>query len=143
MVGPGTGIAPFRAFLQERAACNSPGRNWLFFGERHAENGFYYREELEGFLEQGCLTHLHMAFSRDQDQRIYVQDRMEENGEELWRWLHGGAYFYVCGDAARMARDVDSALRRIVARYGGMSTEQADEYVSNLVRNGRYVRDVY
>ncbi|OAG73830.1 molybdopterin oxidoreductase [Gluconobacter japonicus] len=143
MVGPGTGIAPFRAFLQERAACNSSGRNWLFFGERHEETGFYYREELEGFMAQGCLTHLHTAFSRDQGQRIYVQDRMEENGEELWNWLHEGAYFYVCGDAARMARDVDSALRRIVARHGIMSSEQADDYVSTLTRNGRYVRDVY
>lgn len=94
-------------------------------------------------MAQGCLTHLHTAFSRDQGQRIYVQDRMEENGEELWNWLQEGAYFYVCGDAARMARDVDSALRRIVARHGIMSSEQADGYVSTLTRNGRYVRDVY
>ncbi|MFE8873682.1 molybdopterin-dependent oxidoreductase [Acetobacter persici] len=143
MVGPGTGIAPFRAFLQERTARQATGENWLFFGERHESTGFYYREELEAFMAQGCLTRLDTAFSRDQPERIYVQDRMEEHGALLWDWLNRGACLYICGDAARMARDVDSALKRIIARHGDMSAENADAYLSDFARNGRYLRDVY
>ena len=143
MIGPGTGIAPFRGFLQERDASGAKGRNWLFFGERHAQEGFYYQAELAGFIQSGCLTRLDTAFSRDQAQRIYVQDRMEEAGGELWNWLQAGAFLYICGDAARMARDVDAALRRIVARHGGMPASQADDYVAGLARGGRYLRDIY
>ncbi|GBQ85113.1 molybdopterin oxidoreductase [Gluconacetobacter johannae DSM 13595] len=143
MIGPGTGIAPFRAFLQERAASGATGRSWLFFGERHAQEGFYYREELEAFRTSGCLTRLDTAFSRDQPNRIYVQDRMEEAGAELWNWLRDGATLYVCGDAARMARDVDAALRRIVTRHGDMPAAAADDYVTALTRAGRYLRDIY
>ncbi|WP_026397964.1 bifunctional nitrate reductase/sulfite reductase flavoprotein subunit alpha [Acetobacter nitrogenifigens] len=143
MIGPGTGIAPFRGFLQERAATQASGRAWLFFGERHAASTFYFEEELKSFLVAGTLTRLDTAFSRDQDARIYVQDRMEEHGAELWSWLTAGAHIYVCGDAARMARDVDAALRRLVARHGDMSTGMADAFVSDLTRAGRYRRDVY
>lgn len=143
MIGPGTGIAPFRGFLQERAARKSTGRNWLFFGERHAAKGFYYQDELEAFLAAGLLTRLDTAFSRDQSERVYVQDRMEAAGTELWDWLKEGAYVYVCGDATRMARDVDAALRRIVARHSNLSPGDADAFVSNLTREGRYLRDVY
>lgn len=143
MIGPGTGIAPFRAFLQERAARLATGPTWLFFGERHESTGFYYRKELEAFLAQGCLTRLDTAFSRDQPERIYVQDRMEEQGARLWDWLNRGAYLYICGDAARMARDVDSALKRIIAHHGKVSFEQADAFLADLARGGRYLRDVY
>lgn len=143
MIGPGTGIAPFRGFLQEREALGATGRNWLFFGERHAQEGFYYQEELARFAHTGCLTRLDTAFSRDQPKRIYVQDRMEEAGAELWNWLQAGAFLYICGDAARMARDVDAALRRIVARHGAMPASQADDYVAGLTRGGRYLRDIY
>ncbi|AOW49164.1 bifunctional nitrate reductase/sulfite reductase flavoprotein subunit alpha [Acetobacter ascendens] len=143
MVGPGTGIAPFRAFLQERSARKASGPNWLFFGERHERTGFYYRKELEAFMAEGCLTRLDTAFSRDQPERIYVQDRMEEHGAILWDWLTQGAYFYICGDAARMARDVDSALKKIIARHGSMTSEQADAFITDLTRSGRYLRDVY
>lgn len=143
MIGPGTGIAPFRGFLQERAARKSSGRNWLFFGERHAEESFYYRDEIDAFLKEGQLTRLDTAFSRDQPERIYVQGRMEQAGAEMWNWLREGASIYVCGDAARMARDVDAALRRIVARHGNLSSGDADAFVANLTREGRYLRDVY
>ncbi|MFS3134976.1 molybdopterin-dependent oxidoreductase [Gluconacetobacter sacchari] len=143
MIGPGTGIAPFRAFLQERAARGSTGRNWLFFGERHAGQGFYYRQELDSYRAAGCLTRLDTAFSRDQATRIYVQDRMEEAGAELWDWLQAGAFVYVCGDATRMARDVDAALHRIIARHGGLSAPEAATFVTGLTRENRYLRDVY
>ena len=113
MVGPGTGIAPFRAFLHERRATAAPGRNWLFFGEQRAATDFYYRDELEQMLADGHLTKLATAFSRDQAEKIYVQHRMLENARELWSWLQDGAHFYVCGDAARMAKDVDAALQQI------------------------------
>ncbi|PLZ04110.1 reductase [Burkholderia sp. WAC0059] len=143
MVGPGTGVAPFRGFLHERLARGETGRNWLFFGEQHAATDFYYRDELESMREKGLLTRLDLAFSRDQAGKVYVQDRMLENGAELWAWLEEGAHFYVCGDAARMAKDVDAALRTIAARHGGMSDAQAAEYVSRLAKDKRYVRDVY
>ncbi|MBB3174474.1 sulfite reductase (NADPH) flavoprotein alpha-component [Endobacter medicaginis] len=143
MIGPGTGIAPFRGFLQERAARGAKGRNWLFFGERNAEGGFYYRDELESWQASGLLTRLDTAFSRDQMQRLYVQHRMRQAGAELFDWLQAGAAVYVCGDAERMARDVDAALREVVGKHGHMETDAADAYVDGLVRAKRYLRDVY
>ncbi|CAD6511624.1 bifunctional nitrate reductase/sulfite reductase flavoprotein subunit alpha [Paraburkholderia metrosideri] len=143
MVGPGTGIAPFRGFLHERRARGDQGRNWLFFGEQHAATDYYYRDELEAMRDSGVLTRLDVAFSRDQADKIYVQDRMREQGAQLWAWLEEGAHFYVCGDANRMARDVDLALKEIVATHGGMSDDKALDYVSRLSREKRYARDVY
>lgn len=143
MVGPGTGVAPFRGFLQEREAKQSPGRNWLFFGEQRREFDFLYQEDFEKFLENGTLARLDLAFSRDQEEKVYVQDRMREQGPELWEWIESGAIFYVCGDAKHMAKDVDIALREIVAEHGEMSAEEADEYVKTMRREQRYMRDVY
>ncbi|WP_251863197.1 bifunctional nitrate reductase/sulfite reductase flavoprotein subunit alpha [Achromobacter sp. Marseille-Q4962] len=143
MVGPGTGVAPFRGFLHERRARGAQGRNWLFFGERHRHTDFYYQEELLAMRADGLLSELDLAFSRDQPDKVYVQHRMRQRGARLWAWLEEGAHFYVCGDAGRMARDVDAALRAIVAEHGGMSAGQADEYVARLVKDRRYVRDVY
>jgi sulfite reductase (NADPH) flavoprotein alpha-component len=143
MVGPGTGVAPFRGFLHERRARGDSGRNWLFFGERHAATDFYYRDELQGMCEDGLLTRLSLAFSRDQAEKLYVQQRMIELGAQLWAWLQDGAHFYVCGDATRMARDVDAALKQVVATHGGMSVERAAEWVAALGRDKRYLRDVY
>jgi sulfite reductase (NADPH) flavoprotein alpha-component len=143
MVGPGTGIAPFRAFLQERRAAVSTGQNWLFFGDQHFDSDFLYREELDVLCESGVLTRLSTAFSRDQDQKVYVQDRLREEGDELFRWLEQGAYFFVCGDARRMAVDVDRALHDIVAAEGRMSVDDTARYVAEMKRTHRYVRDVY
>ena len=143
MIGPGTGIAPFRGFLREREALGHAGRNWLFFGEQYSATDFYYRDELTTMLSDGLLTRLDVAFSRDQDRKIYVQDRMREHGEELYRWLHDGAHVYVCGDAARMAKDVDAALKGIVAQHGRLSPKSAEAYVKALAADKRYVRDVY
>ncbi len=143
MVGPGTGIAPFRAFLQERRARGDTGRNWLFFGEQHLATDFYYRDEIESWHKDGFLTRLDLAFSRDQAEKIYVQDRMREQGAELWAWLQQGAHFYVCGDASRMAKDVDQALREIVQLHGGLTADAAKTYVQKLASDKRYVRDVY
>ena len=143
MVGPGTGIAPFRAFLEDRAAVGAKGKNWLFFGDQRREFDFLYDEELEGYLKSGVLTRLELAFSRDQDRKIYVQQRMKENGAEIWTWLEQGAHFYVCGDARRMALDVDHALHAIIAEHGNMSPEKAAEYVKSLSKAKRYQRDVY
>jgi sulfite reductase (NADPH) flavoprotein alpha-component len=143
MVGPGTGIAPFRGFLQERRALGHTGRNWLFFGDRRAAENFYYRSELEDMFRDGFLTKLDLAFSRDQAERIYVQHKMSDNRAELWRWLERGAHFYVCGDANRMAKDVDSMLTRIIKTQGGMSDDDTREYKRQLVAAKRYVRDVY
>ncbi|KWK24971.1 reductase [Burkholderia stagnalis] len=143
MVGPGTGVAPFRGFLHERRARGARGRNWLFFGEQHAQTDFYYCDELTGMRDSGFLTRLDLAFSRDQADKVYVQDRMREHGAELFAWLEEGAHFYVCGDAARMAKDVDAALKSVVAAHGGMSDEKAGEYVARLAKERRYVRDVY
>lgn len=143
MVGPGTGIAPFRAFLQDRAASGAPGRNWLFFGDQKRATDFLYEDEWNAYQRQGQLTRFDTAFSRDQLTKIYVQDRMRENAAELWRWIDGGAYFYVCGDAKRMAKDVDTALHDIIAEQGGRSVEQAAEYVRQMKKDKRYQRDVY
>ncbi|MGV0820205.1 molybdopterin-dependent oxidoreductase [Martelella sp. AMO21009] len=143
MVGPGTGIAPFRAFLQDREAAGAGGANWLFFGEQSRDSGYYYRDEIEAWLKGGVLTRFDTAFSRDQAEKIYVQHRMAENGREIWKWLEEGAHFYVCGDASRMAKDVDAALRAIAETHGGLSQAAAEGYVKTLVREKRYMRDVY
>jgi sulfite reductase (NADPH) flavoprotein alpha-component len=143
MVGPGTGIAPFRAFLQERQFRNAKGKNWLFFGERHSATDFIYQKELEALKKSELLTQLDLAFSRDQEQKIYVQDRMREHGAQLFNWLEEGAYFFVCGDAFHMAKDVDAALHEIIIEHGKLSEQQAIEYVDNLKKDRRYVRDVY
>ncbi|CAM5735340.1 bifunctional nitrate reductase/sulfite reductase flavoprotein subunit alpha [Mycolicibacterium aubagnense] len=143
MVGPGTGVAPFRGFLHERRALGHTGRNWLFFGDQHRAENYYYRDELEAFAADGLLTRLDTAFSRDQAKRVYVQHKMREHGEILWRWLEDGAHFYVCGDAARMAKDVDATLTSIIKTHGGMSESAAHEYKRELVADKRYVRDVY
>ncbi len=143
MVGPGTGIAPFRAFVQDRAAVGATGRNWLFFGDQKKATDFLYEDEWTEFLAKRQLTRLDTAFSRDQPVKIYVQDRMRENAAELWRWISRGAYFYVCGDAKRMAKDVDTTLHDIVAEQGNMAVEQAAEYVKQMRKEKRYQRDVY
>ncbi|MBV9250821.1 MAG: sulfite reductase subunit alpha [Acetobacteraceae bacterium] len=143
MVGPGTGIAPFRAFLAERATLGVKGRTWLFFGEQHEATDFLFREELTGWLADGTLSRLDTAFSRDQRNKIYVQHRMLENAVDLWRWLQQGAIFYVCGDANRMAKDVDAALRRIARTEGALTEAQATDWIVALARQGRYQRDIY
>ncbi|MGI3776759.1 MAG: sulfite reductase subunit alpha [Janthinobacterium lividum] len=143
MCGPGTGIAPFRAFLQERAALGIKGRSWLFFGDQHAASDFLFEGELKGWLADGTLGRLDTAWSRDQAKKVYVQDRMLENSEDLWRWLQDGASFYICGDASRMAKDVDGALRRIAMTQGKLDEAQAKDWIVALARQGRYQRDVY
>ncbi|KAF1020265.1 MAG: Sulfite reductase [NADPH] flavoprotein alpha-component [Paracidovorax wautersii] len=143
MVGPGTGIAPFRAFLQERQATGAQGRNWLFFGDQHRAHDFIYADELTRWHADGHLSRLDLAFSRDQAEKIYVQTRMREHGAELYAWLQDGGHFYVCGDATRMARDVDEALHHVIAEHGGTSAEKAADYVNQLKKDKRYLRDVY
>jgi len=143
MVGPGTGVAPFRAFMQERVATGATGRNWLFFGDQRRATDFLYEEEWLAWQQQGKLARLDVAFSRDQAEKIYVQDRMRQAGAELWAWLQGGACFYVCGDAKRMAKDVDAALHEIIAQHGGMDAAAATEFVKQLKKDHRYMRDVY
>ncbi|MEW6304771.1 MAG: assimilatory sulfite reductase (NADPH) flavoprotein subunit [Verrucomicrobiota bacterium] len=143
MIGPGTGIAPFRAFLEERRATGAKGKNWLFFGDQCQAYDFLYQEELEAMLKDGALTRLDLAFSRDQKEKIYVQNRMLENAAELWSWLEAGTHVYVCGDAKRMAKDVDAALHEVIQKAGGRTPEQAAEYVAKLKAEKRYQRDVY
>ena len=143
MVGPGTGIAPFRAFLQERKAAGAKGKNWLFFGEQKAASDFFYKEEFASWQSEGVLSKFVTAFSRDQAEKIYVQHRMLENAAELFDWLESGAIFYVCGDASRMAKDVDTALHQIVEKVGSKTPEQAKEYVDVLKKQKRYRKDVY
>jgi sulfite reductase (NADPH) flavoprotein alpha-component len=144
MVGPGTGVAPFRAYLQERQVTGAKGKNWLFFGAQHESCDFAYGDEFKVFLQEGLLTRLDCAWSRDQAQKVYVQHKMLENAAEIWKWLDAeGAHFFVCGDARRMAKDVDAALRNIVQKEGGKTIEQAHEYVEKLKNEKRYKRDVY
>lgn len=143
MVGPGTGIAPFRAFVQDRAAAGATGRNWVFFGDQKRATDFLYEEEWDEFLAKKHLARFDTAFSRDQLTKVYVQDRMRESAAELWRWIDGGAHFYVCGDAKRMAKDVDTTLHDIIAEQGGRTIEQAAEYVKQMKKDKRYQRDVY
>ena len=143
MVGPGTGVAPFRSFVMDRATRGAKGPNWLFFGDQRKEHDFLYADEWAAYLASGALTRLDTAFSRDEAAKVYVQDRMREQATELWKWLQQGAYFYVCGDAKRMAKDVDAALHALVAAQGGMTPEAAGEWVKQLKKDGRYQRDVY
>ena len=143
MVGPGTGIAPFRAFLEERQCIGAEGKNWLFFGDQTRSSDYIYEEELAALKDSGVLSRLDLAFSRDQDEKIYVQHKMSEHGEDLFEWLENGSYFYVCGDATRMAKDVDQALCDIASKWGNLTADQAREYVNNLKREKRYLRDVY
>lgn len=143
MVGPGTGIAPFMAFLQERKATGATGKNWLFFGDQKSATDFLYRDELEAWQAEGVLHRLDTAFSRDQADKIYVQHRMLEAAQELFEWLEQGACFYVCGDASRMAKDVDAALHKVVETAGGKSPEEAAAYVEELKKSKRYRKDVY
>ncbi|HZQ14374.1 MAG TPA: sulfite reductase subunit alpha [Pseudolabrys sp.] len=143
MIGPGTGVAPFRAFLQERQAIGAKGRNWLFFGHQRSDYDFFYEDEFKAMRASGHLTRLSLAWSRDGDQKIYVQDRMREVGRDLWAWLADGAHVYVCGDATRMAKDVETALVDIVAQHGARSVDEAAAFVSGLKKQGRYQQDVY
>lgn len=144
MVGPGTGVAPFRSFVQDREARGvKNGKSWLFFGDQRKDTDFLYHDEWDGFLASKALGKLSTAFSRDQVQKIYVQDRMRENGAELWQWISEGAAFYVCGDAKRMAKDVDGVLHEIIATHGKKTPEEAAEFVKQLKKDGRYQRDVY
>lgn len=143
MIGPGTGIAPFRAFMQQRAADGAQGKNWLFFGNPHFTEDFLYQVEWQSYVKEGLLTRMNLAWSRDQQQKIYVQDKLREQGAELWRWIDDGAHIYVCGDANRMAKDVENTLLEVIAEYGAMDAEAADEFLSELRVVRRYQRDVY
>jgi len=143
MVGPGTGVAPFRAYLQERKATGAKGKNWLFFGEQTRSKDYLYEQELAALQADGVLNKLDVAFSRDQANKIYVQDKMRESAAEMWAWLQEGAHFYVCGDGARMAKDVDTELHRIAESQGGKSPEEAAAYVESLKKEKRYKKDVY
>ncbi len=145
MVGPGTGIAPFRAFLEQRELDGATGRNWLIFGEWFEKTTFFYEEEFAAWQESGLLARLDTAFSRDQSEKVYVQHRLQQAGAEVWEWLEGGAYFYVCGDKDYMAKDVHQALIDIAQEHGGLSEEEADHYVNRTLmkEEKRYLRDVY
>lgn len=143
MVGPGTGIAPFRAFLQERVQKNATGKNWLFFGDQHESTDYLYGDEFEKMKADGQLDRLDLAWSRDQNQKVYVQDKMLESGATLWEWIQAGAYFYVCGDAKRMAKDVDAALHKIAQEHGGLGEEESAAFFKQLKKDKRYQRDVY
>lgn len=143
MVGPGTGIAPFRAFIEERKVSGASGKNWLFFGDRSQKTDYLYGSEWESYLKDGLINELDLAWSRDQDEKVYVQHKMLEKGKVLWEWLEDGAIFYVCGDASRMAKDVDSALRTIAQKQGAMSEEDSALWVKKLQKDKRYLKDVY
>jgi sulfite reductase (NADPH) flavoprotein alpha-component len=143
MVGPGTGIAPFRSFIEERAVNKATGKSWLFFGDQHAASDFLYQDELEKYQKDGVLTRLETAFSRDSAQKVYVQHKMLENSKELFEWLENGPYFYVCGDKQYMAKDVHTALLTVIEKEGSMSPEDAEAYLNGMKEQGRYQRDVY
>ncbi|POY53898.1 sulfite reductase subunit alpha [Pectobacterium versatile] len=143
MIGPGTGIAPFRAFMQQRDAEGAEGKNWLFFGNPHFTEDFLYQVEWQRYVKDGLLTHIDLAWSRDQANKVYVQDKLREKGAEVWRWIQDGAHLYVCGDANRMAKDVERALLDVIVEHGGVDSEQADEFLSDLRLERRYQRDVY
>ncbi|EGT3572966.1 NADPH-dependent assimilatory sulfite reductase flavoprotein subunit [Citrobacter amalonaticus] len=143
MIGPGTGIAPFRAFMQQRAAEGASGKNWLFFGNPHFTEDFLYQVEWQRYVKEGVLSRIDLAWSRDQKEKVYVQDKLREQGAELWRWINDGAHIYVCGDANRMAKDVEQALLDVIAEFGAMDAESADEFLSELRVERRYQRDVY
>lgn len=143
MIGPGTGIAPFRAFMQQRAADGAEGKNWLFFGNPHFTEDFLYQVEWQRYVKEGVLSRIDLAWSRDQKEKVYVQDKLRQQGAELWCWINDGAHIYVCGDANRMAKDVEQALLEVIAEFGGMDIEAADEFLSELRIERRYQRDVY
>lgn len=143
MVGPGTGIAPFRSFIEERAVTKATGRTWLFFGDQHASSDFLYQEELEHYLQDGVISKLDTAWSRDTDQKVYVQHKILENSKEVFNWLDNGGYFYICGDKERMAKDVHNTLIEVIAKEASMSQEEAEAYLNDLKKQGRYLRDVY
>lgn len=143
MIGPGTGIAPFRAFLEERAAAGGKGPMWLLFGNQHFHHDFLYKDELQGFSERGVLTRLDLAFSRDQMQKVYVQDRIREQGDEFWKWLDQGGNIYICGDAKRMAPDVEAAIKQVIAKHGQMSADDAKAWLDRMRKEHRYHKDVY
>ena len=143
MIGPGTGIAPFRAFLHERQAIKAPGRNWLFFGHQRSDYDYFYEDELVAMRAAGLLTRLTLAWSRDGKEKTYVQHRMREVARDLWSWIGEGAHIYGCGDALRMAKDVERALVDIVAQYGARSTDEAVAFLADLKKHGRYQQDVY
>ena len=143
MVGPGTGIAPFRAFIEERMATSASGKNWLFFGDRSQKTDYLYGEEWIRYQKEGILNELDLAWSRDQEEKVYVQHKMLERGAELWNWIQDGALFYVCGDASRMAKDVDQALRTIAQEHGSMSEEDSAVWIKSLQKEKRYLKDVY
>ncbi len=143
MVGPGTGIAPFRSFLQERDASGAKGKNWLFYGDRHFTTDFLYQTELQNFMKKGTLTKLHVAFSRDKEQKVYVQHKLKENAKEVFNWLEDGAYFYVCGDREKMWYDVNQTLLEIIQNEGGMTKDKAEDYIRKLKKEHRYQSDVY
>ncbi|MFK7927676.1 MAG: sulfite reductase flavoprotein subunit alpha, partial [Myxococcota bacterium] len=143
MIGPGTGLAPFRAFLQERQKTSAKGRNWLFFGHQHEAHDFLYKDELASWESSGLLTKADYAWSRDQEHKVYVQDKIRAAGGELWTWIEGGAHIFVCGDASGMAPGVDEALRDVAVTHGGMDAAQAKAYVKKLITDDRYHRDVY
>jgi sulfite reductase (NADPH) flavoprotein alpha-component len=143
MVGPGTGIAPFRAFIEERKSTGATGKNWLFFGDRSQKTDYLYGDEWDSYHKDGILNELDLAWSRDQAEKVYVQHKMLEKGSQLWNWLNDGAVFYVCGDASRMAKDVDQALRTIAQEEGSMSEEDAGAWVKGLQKERRYLKDVY
>jgi ferredoxin-NADP reductase len=143
MVGPGTGVAPFRAFMQEREASDAEGENWMFFGDQTFTQDFLYQVEWQGYLKSGLLTKMDVAFSRDQAEKVYVQDRIKENAKEVFEWLERGAHLYICGDANRMAKDVHNTLVDVIASQGGLTAEQAEDYLKSLRSNKRYQKDVY
>lgn len=143
MIGPGTGVAPFRAFLQERQARGAKGKNWLFFGHWHRAEHFFYQEDWQNWQNQGLLSKIDLAFSRDQEEKIYVQHLMEKNAQELWQWIENGAHFYVCGDAKHMAKDVELALKNAIKDHSGMSEEETTKYLNQMKKEKRYQKDVY
>ena len=143
MIGPGTGIAPFRAFLEERDATGASGRNWLFFGDQHFVTDFLYQTEIQAWKQSGLLSRVNLAFSRDQQQKIYVQHKMVQYGEAFFEWLQEGAYVYVCGAKEPMSVDVENTLLYIIQKHGNLTTQQAEEYVERLKEEGRYLKDVY
>jgi sulfite reductase (NADPH) flavoprotein alpha-component len=143
MVGPGTGVAPFRAFMQEREEIGAEGKSWMFFGDQHFVTDFLYQTEWQKWLKDGVLTRMDVAFSRDGEEKVYVQHRMLEQSKELYKWLEEGAVVYICGDEKNMAHDVHKTLIDVIAKEGGMSPEQAEEYLANMQQQKRYQRDVY
>lgn len=143
MIGPGTGLAPFKAFLEERKARGAIGKNWLFFGDQTRKDDFIYEKEITEFKKSGLLTRLDLAFSRDQKDKVYVQHKMMDASTEIFKWLEQGAYIYVCGDAKYMAKDVDNTLYQIVKKEGSFNDDQTKGYLDNFKRDKRYLRDVY